>query len=527
MRTIFYVGVGLALAVTVMLAQRQPLFWALAVAVLSVGLIGAHDLSQRRHAILRNFPVIGHFRYLLEKVRPEINQYFIESNLDGTPFNREDRSVVYQRAKGVRDTVAFGTQQDVYAVGYEWISHSILAQHAAKDVPRVLIGEGGARPYEAALLSVSAMSFGSLSSHAVEALSRGARAGGFALNTGEGGVSKYHLAGGADLVWQIGTGYFGCRGLDGGFDLARYRETVAIDAIKMVELKLSQGAKPGHGGILPSAKLTAEIAEIRGVPLGADVLSPPAHSAFETPVELLEFIDLLRRESGGRPVGIKLCVGQDWEFMALCKAMRATGLVPDFISVDGGEGGTGAAPLEFSNRVGSPMVEGLILVHGALVGFGLRERVRLIASGKITTGFDMARALALGADLCASARGMMLALGCIQARACNSNTCPTGVATQDGRLVSGLDVRDKSGRVEAFQRETVQALLELLAAAGLSGPGDLGPLHINRRVSTTRVCTYQDIYSWPQRGALLQEPIPASHETAWRQASPDSFRPVV
>jgi glutamate synthase domain-containing protein 2 len=527
MRTPFFVSVAIGLAVSAALAQRFPFFWVVVGLVLAVGLVGVHDLSQRKHAVLRNFPVIGHFRYLLELVRPEINQYFIESNLDGRPFHREARSVVYQRAKGVRDTVPFGTQRDVYAVGYEWIAHSILARHAGEEVPHVTIGAGNARPYQAALLHVSAMSFGALSGNAVEALSHGARAGGFLLNTGEGGVSRYHLAGGADLIWQIGTGYFGCRAPDGGFDLGRYRESVGHDSVKMVEVKLSQGAKPGHGGILPAAKLTEEIASIRGVPLGADVLSPPAHSAFTTPVELLEFLDLLRRESGGKPVGLKLCVGQAWEFLALCKAMRATDLHPDYIAVDGGEGGTGAAPLEFSNRVGSPLVEGLMLVHNALIGFGLREHVKLVASGKITSGFDMARALSLGADLCASARGMMLAIGCIQARRCNSNDCPVGVATQDPRLVGGLDVRNKASRVESFQRETVHALMELLGAAGLESPDELGPQHVNRRVSATEVRSYRDLYPWLESGALIAEPVPAAYEEVWRRAAPDSFHPVV
>jgi len=526
MRSWFLLSYAALQTLTVLLAQHHDLFWVVAGLVFALGLLGLHDMTQRRHAVLRNFPVIGHMRYLLEMVRPEISQYFIESNLDGAPFHREARSVVYQRAKGELDTVPFGTQRDVYAVGYEWIGHSILARHAAQEVPRVQIG-AGPRAYSASLLNVSAMSYGSLSDRAVEALSRGAAQGDFALNTGEGGVSPYHLAGGADLVWQLGTGYFGARASDGTFDVARYRDTVAQPAIKMVELKLSQGAKPGHGGILPAAKLTEEIASIRGVPMGHDVLSPPAHSRFDSPVGLLEFVAELREEAGGRPVGIKLCVGQAWELLALCKAMDREGITPDFIAVDGGEGGTGAAPLEFSNRVGAPMVDGLMFVHNALVGFDLRDRVKVLATGKIMTGFTMARALALGADLCASARGMMLALGCIQARRCNSNHCPVGVATQDPRLVAGLDVRDKAPRAANFQRETVRSLLDLCGAAGLDGPAQLGPQHVNRRVSATEVRSYRALYPWLDPGALRAEPVPQVFEQAWRRAAADSFRPVV
>ncbi len=529
MRTIFVLAISVALTVSVMLSQWTPAFWYVTGGLVVMAVVGTYDMIQRRHAVLRNFPVIGHFRYFLEVIRPEINQYFVESNLDGTPFNREARSIVYQRAKGELDTLPFGTQRDVYAVGYEWVAHSILAHHPSVEVPRVTIGTGpGCRqPYEAALLGVSGMSFGALGGNAVESLSRGAAAGGFSLNTGEGGVSPYHLAGGADLIWQIGTGYFGCRSDDGGFDLERFRESAVRPEVKMIEVKLSQGAKPGHGGILPAAKLTEEIAAIRGVPLGRDVLSPPAHSEFSTPEGLLRFVELLREESGGKPVGIKFCVGQPWEFMALCKAMRRWDLAPDYIAVDGGEGGTGAAPLEFSNRVGAPLLEGLMTVHNCLVGFGLRSRIRVVASGKVTTGFHMARAFALGADVCASARGMMMALGCIQARRCNSNHCPVGVATQDPRLGAGLDVRDKAFRVAAYQRETVKAFTELLAAAGLERPEDLGPQHVNRRVSPTDVCSYLDLGTWLERGALIAEPVPPAYEEAWRCATSDSFRPLV
>ncbi len=485
--------------------------------------VGVLDALQTRQAVRRNYPLIGHGRYLLEALRPEINQYFVESNTDGAPFNREQRSLVYQRAKGELDTVPFGTQKDVYAPGYEWIAHSIAARHAPPE-PRILIGaQTCERPYEASLLNVGAMSFGALSANAVLALSKGARLGDFAVSTGEGGLSPYHLEGGGDLVWQLGTGYFGARDAGGRFDRDRFAERAAHERVRMIELKLSQGAKPGHGGILPAAKLTPEIAAMRGVPLGRDVLSPPSHSAFSTPLELVRFVAELRRLAGGKPVGIKLCVGDPKEFLALCKAMVETGEHPDYIAVDGGEGGTGAAPLEFSNAVGMPLVEGLVLVRDALVGFGLRERVRIVAAGKIVTGFHMASHLALGADLFYSARGMMLALGCIQARRCNSNACPVGVATQDPGLMRGLVVEPKAERVRRFQRQTVASLLEILGAAGLSHPEELRPWHIQRRGHDGAVRSFAELYPALEPGSLLREPIPAAFERFWRAARSDRF----
>ncbi|MCP3918604.1 MAG: FMN-binding glutamate synthase family protein [bacterium] len=525
MRTQFYLIAATLLASSVALSLAWSPAWILTGGLFLVTLLGVHDTMQRRRAVLRNFPVIGHFRYLLEMIRPEINQYFIESNTDGTPFNREDRSVVYQRAKRVLDTLPFGTQRDVYEEGYEWIVHSLLARHPPHEVPRVRVGaETCGKPYDAALLNVSAMSFGSLSSHAVLALNLGAKQGGFAHNTGEGGVSEYHVRHGGDLIWQIGTGYFGCRAADGTFDADRFRQTIAAHpSVKMVEIKLSQGAKPGHGGILPAAKLTPEIAGIRGVPLGQDVLSPPAHSAFTTPDELLDLIARLRELSGGLPVGIKLCVGIPSEFMALCKAMQRRRRTPDFIAVDGGEGGTGAAPIEFSNSVGMPLREGLTFVHNCLVGFDLRDRVKLIAAGKITSGFHMARLVALGADICCAARSMMMAIGCIQARRCNANDCPVGVATQKPWLVAGLDVESKAERAASFQHETVEGFFELLGAAGLEHATELTPHHIMRRGSDNQVRSYFDLYPFIERGALLFEPVPEDYEQAWLAASDDRF----
>ena len=487
-------------------------------------ILGVIDQVQRKHAIRRNFPLIGHGRYLLEAIRPEINQYFIESNTDGKPFDREQRSVVYQRAKGVNDTTPFGTQLDVYEPGYEWIDHSLRARPPSHEAPRVHFGGSRCtKPYAASLLNISAMSYGSLSSRAVLALNGGAKRGGFAHNTGEGGLSPYHLEPGGDVIWQIGTGYFGCRSADGKFSEQEFAKRATLDNVKMIEIKLSQGAKPGHGGILPASKLTREISEIRGVPMGADVLSPPAHTAFDSPLGLLEFVDRLRETSGGKPVGFKLCVGRKTEFLSICKAMLASGRRPDFITIDGAEGGTGAAPLEFSNRVGMPLTEALVFVHSALLGCGLRDEIRLIASGKVASGFDMARLLAIGADTCNSARAMMFALGCIQARRCNNNDCPTGVATQNPALVAGLDVLDKTERVHRFHRATVHAFLELLGAAGFDEPNDLKPAHVHRRLDFHRERNYAELFDYLQPGALLGEQLPANWASAWTSARADQF----
>ncbi len=464
-----------------------------------------YDLLQTRHAILRNFPIVGHGRYFMEILRPKIYQYFIESDTNGTPINRVFRSVVYARAKKELDTNPFGTQTDVYEEGYEWMNHSIRPLPLSEVVqqPRVLVGGPDCtQPYHLSILNISAMSFGALSKHAIMALNEGAARAGFAHNTGEGGISAYHLSGGGDLIFQFGTGYFGCRAPDGSFSPEEFQKRAQLPQVKMVEIKLSQGAKPGHGGILPADKNTPEIASIRGVKVGETVLSPPYHTAFHTPIELMEFVARLRYLSGGKPVGFKLCVGRCSEFIALCKAMIETGIKPDFIAIDGGEGGTGAAPLEFSNSVGMPLREGLAFAYDALVGYGLKRDIKLLASGKILTGFHIFRALALGADACYSARGMMLALGCIQALECNRNTCPTGVATQDPALVKGLVVSDKATRVANFHQETVEAFIELLAAAGLSQPDQINRTHVFRRINVHEIRRYDQIYPYLEEGCL-------------------------
>jgi glutamate synthase domain-containing protein 2 len=500
-----------------------PALWALVIAG-PLAVLAVVDALQTKQAIRRNFPIIGHGRYLMEMVRPEINQYFVESNTDGRPFSRNNRSVVYARAKSELDTLPFGTQRDVYAQGYEWINHSLAPVTPDPATERVLVGGPDCRqPYSASVFNVSAMSYGSLSKNAVLALNEGAKLGHFAHNTGEGGLSPHHLQPGGDLIWQIGTGYFGCRTAAGTFDLARFTERAALPAVKMIEIKLSQGAKPGHGGILPARKLTPEIIEIRGVEPGKDVISPPAHSAFSTPTGLLEFVQQLREASGGKPVGFKLCVGKRRQFMGIIKAMQATGITPDFITVDGGEGGTGAAPLEFSDSVGTPLNDGLAFVHNSLVATGFRGRIRVIASGKVNTGFHIAAKIALGADMCNAARAMMFALGCIQALRCNSNKCPTGVTTQDPALVRGLHVGDKAVRVARYHHETVKSFFEVLGAAGYARPSDLRPWSILRRVSPTEVRNYSEIYPAIDLAALGGTGSPTGLSRAWQAASAERF----
>jgi glutamate synthase domain-containing protein 2 len=523
-RNFLLISIGVFALLAGVASVWPPVLWSLTI-LLPLFLLGVFDSLQTRHAVKRNFPVIGHFRYLLEMIRPEINQYFVESDLDGRPFGRDQRSIAYQRSKNVTETLPFGTQRNVYADGYEWINHSFAARHPQGDAPRRLIGAKQCeQPYAASTLNISAMSYGSLSKAAIEALNGGAKIGGFYHNTGEGGVSPYHLGPGGDLVWQIGTGYFGCRNQDGSFNSDRFIESASHKNVKMIEVKLSQGAKPGHGGILPAAKITQEIADIRGVVLGEDIISPPAHTAFSSPQEMLDFLDQLRELSGGKPVGIKLCIGNPAEFLGLCMAMARSGQYPDFLAIDGGEGGTGAAPLEFSDSMGAPLTEGLILAHNALVGFNLREHITIIASGKIISGFHMAARLAAGADICNSARGFMFALGCIQARRCNTNHCPVGIATQNPGLVRGLEVSDKAERVAAYHQNSMDAFRELLGAAGLDHPDELTPWHIHRRVDQTQVLSYGKIFEPLDPGELLAKPYPSDYQDWMDRASPDSFK---
>ncbi len=525
MRRLFLAILAALVVLSVVAAVLMPkLLWAWGLLGPMVA-TGLYDFFQTKHSIPRNFPLLGRMRYLMEFIRPEIYQYFIESDTEGVPFDRDQRSLVYQRSKKVRDTVPFGTKEDVYETGYQWVNHSMAPKEQHAEDMRVTIGgDDCSQPYSASLLNISAMSYGSLSKNAVLALSAGARAGGFAHNTGEGGISPYHIEGGGDLIWQIGTGYFGCRLDNGRFSPDIFQTNATQSNVKMIELKLSQGAKPGHGGILPAAKVTPEIAAIRHVPIGQDVISPPGHREFSTPVELLEFVAKLRQLSGGKPVGFKLCVGKRREFLAVCKAMVKTGITPDYIAVDGGEGGTGASPLEFSNHIGAPLYEGLIFVHNALVGYSLRSKVKLLASGKVSSGFAMLRLLSLGADACYAARSMMLALGCIQALKCNSNHCPVGVATQDKSLMAGLVPSDKRVRVANFHRETIESFSEMLGAIGLEDAAELRPWHVMHRISPTETRHYGELYDYLDDGALLDETdLPADYRRAVLAASAETF----
>ena len=524
-RNIFF-GLSLSSILLILFfTQFYPKAWWLFVVVVPVISLGVYDMLQTRSTIPRIFPVIGRLRYLFESIRPEIQQYFVESDIDGIPINREFRSLVYQRAKGVRDTRPFGTLFDVYRQGYEWTNQSLSPKPMPDEMPRLLIGgKNCSQPYSAAYLNISAMSYGALSKNAIHALNAGACMGGFYHNTGEGGISPYHIAGGGDLVWQIGTGYFACRSENGEFSAELFKEKVANPQIKMIEIKLSQGAKPGHGGILPASKLTEEIAEIRHVSMGSDVISPPAHSAFSDPLGLLKFIQQLRELSGGKPVGFKLCIGYKGEFLSICKAMLETGILPDFITIDGGEGGTGAAPVELTNSVGTPLRDALSFVHNALTGIGVRDQIRLIASGKILSAFHMLRVFALGADAVNSARGMMFALGCIQSRQCNSNTCPTGIATQDPSRYRQLNIQDKAKRVSNYHKVSIHSLMEMVTSMGLSDPSQVKACHIQRRVSGATIKTYSELYHWIDKDSLLQdETIPDNWKQDWALAQADSW----
>ena len=500
------------------------LWWLPAIVMAALAALGTWDVLQTKHTILRAFPILGHARFLAELLRPEIRQYFIESNTEASPFDRETRDMVYERAKGLKSEEPFGTERDVYALGYEFLRHSLRARMATNLTPKVRLGGPDcAQPYDIALLNVSAMSFGALSGSAIEALNGGAAVGGFAHDTGEGAISPHHLKHGGDLIWEVASGYFGCRDSDGHFDAATFGEKAALPSVKAISIKLSQGAKPGLGGVLPGAKVTAEIAATRGVPLGETVISPPAHTAFHTPAELMHFIATLRSLSGGKPVGFKLCVGARTEFLSICKAMLQTGITPDFIIVDGSEGGTGAAPQEFEDHVGMPLTEGLMMVHNCLVGVGLRQHIRIGASGKVASGADIVTRICQGADFTLAARAMMFALGCIQAMKCHTNTCPTGVATQNPGLARALYVPDKIERVANFQRATVASAAQIVASMGLDGFHQLQPSMLNRRIEGQRTRTYAEIYDWLMPCELLEDP-PDSWRSDWVEACAEEFR---
>lgn len=517
-----------ALAAALLLGKVGAIAVALVFALVFALLLalGIHDVKQTRHAVLRNYPVIGHLRFLAEYIRPEIRQYFIEGDMEAAPFSRAQRSLVYQRSKGEPDNRPFGTQLDVGERGYEWMNHSMMPTHLASSDFRVTIGADRAQPYQASIFNISAMSFGSLSSNAILALNKGARLGHFAHDTGEGSISSYHRVHGGDLIWEIGSGYFGCRDDNGRFSPERFQVNACDPQVKMIEIKLSQGAKPGHGGILPGAKVTPEIAAARGVIAWVDCISPSSHSAFGTPTGMMEFLERLRELSGGKPVGFKLCIGHPWEWFGLVKAMLATGITPDFIVVDGAEGGTGAAPVEFSDHVGAPLQEGLLLVHNTLIGTGLRSRIKLGCAGKVITAFDIVRMMALGGDWCNAGRGFMMALGCIQAQSCHTGNCPTGVTTQDPLRERALVVPDKAVRVFNFHRSTLLALKELVQAAGLNHPAEITAHHIVRRISDTEVRLLSNLIMKVEPDALISGPLQDQHNVFklyWPLASADRF----
>lgn len=514
---------GAACAIFALIPGLHIGLW-LAIPLLAVAI---WDMVQHRHTLRRNYPLIARIRWLSEDLRPFVRSYFVEGDLEGLPFNHDERALVYARAKGDLDTHPMGTELDVYSEKYQWLGHSIKPNPEAPEQWRLNIGGPGCtQPYSSALLNISAMSFGSLSGKAIEALNLGARRGNFAHDTGEGSISRYHRKHGGDLIWEIGSGYFGCRNSNGDFDPACFADRAQDDQVKMIEVKLSQGAKPGHGGILPGAKVTAEIAEARGVPVGQDVISPAAHSVFSTPPELLEWIAQMRELSGGKPVGIKLCVGQPHEVFALAKAMLLTGITPDFITVDGGEGGTGAAPLELTNSVGMPLREGLVMVRNALVGANLKDRVKIAASGKIHSGAGMAEAFGLGADWCNAARAFMFSLGCIQSMKCHTGNCPTGIATQSPWRERGLVVEDKAERVARFQRQTLHSLREIIIAMGLDNPWQISPMDMRERTSAAEAGAVDRIHYFVPPGALIEAPEGTPLARYWSMARADSFRRV-
>ncbi|MDO5769576.1 MAG: FMN-binding glutamate synthase family protein [Psychrobacter sp.] len=499
-------------------------WWLIVLAGLAV-VVGIYDMVQTKHSVLTNYPISGHIRYLLENFRPEIRQYLLEDEKQQVPFSRQQRALVYQRAKDVSDTNAFGTLDNLYSEGKEWFLQSAMSQPIKDSNFRIMIGgDRCQQPYSLSVFNISAMSFGSLSGNAIMALNQGAKIGGFTHDTGEGAISPYHRKFGGDLIWELGTGYFGCRDDAGNFDPQLFAERASDPQVKMIEIKLSQGAKPGKGGVLPAEKITPEIADTRRIPMGVDCISPATHTAFATPKGMVEFWQQLRALSGGKPVGFKLCIGQPWQFMAIVKAMIEMDDYPDFIVVDGAEGGTGAAPVEFMDSVGMPLTDGFLLVHNTLVGAGIRDKIKVGVSGKIVSGFDIARMLALGADWCNSARGFMFAVGCIQSRSCHTNTCPTGVATQDPYRQQALDVPSKAERVANFHKNTLKSLANIVGAVGLAHPTDLKPYHIARRMDDGQIKLLSKYYYFTDEGALLDGSARADvFNQMWVMANPNSF----
>ena len=523
---LFYTGLGVVFFST--LSFLFGSFWFLfSLGSLFLFLVGVSDYTQKKRAVLGNFPLVGRFRFIFEAIRPELRQYFWEADSDELPYSRNQRSMVYQRSKRILAARPFGSDENQYLEDFNWLNHSISPSKIDNDDFRITVGKGN-HSYDISILNISGTSFGSISPTAIHSFSAGAKKGGFAHNTGEGSLSKYHQKGGGDTIWQISTGYFGCRTQDGKFDERQFAEKSKSPQVKMIEIKLSQGAKPGHGGMLLGAKVSPEIAETRSVPEYEDVISPHKHSEFSTPGELLKFADRLRKLSGGKPVGIKLCIGHPWEFISIVKAMVQTGINLDFITVDGSEGGTGAAPVEFTDHLGSPLRDALVFVDNALIGAGLRDRVKVAASGKIVSAYDIVRVCAIGADWCNMARPFMFSIGCIQARDCASGHCPTGVATMDPKRYRVIDIEDRADRVFNFQKNTRFALKELLEAAGLNHPSELNRRHIVRRLSASQIKLADQIYPKVENGALLRsesvEDVRLS--SYWDRVDQSSFQPV-
>ena len=526
MQKTYWLILTLGNATTFFLWQQHPddLTLSLFIFTLLYSAIGFFDIFFSKRNLNRLYPVVAYIRYFLESFRVEIQQYFIANDTEEKPFNREQRSLVYQRSKSVRDTIAFGTQRDLLEDNYLSLWHSLAPCDVKEEYKRTLIGGPDCKqPYSASRLNISAMSFGSLSKNAIEALNLGAHKGSFYHNTGEGGLSPYHLKHGGDIVWQIGSGLFSCRTQDGDFDREVFRTKSALPQVKMIEIKLSQGAKPGHGGVLPKAKITDEIARIRLVDQDKDCISPAAHPKCKTPKELLNFVAELRELSQGKPVGFKLCLGNPAEFLAICKAMLELDIYPDFITVDGAEGGTGAAPVEFSNRLGMTCLESVYLIHNALIGVGIRDRISIIASGKTASAFDLLAKLAIGADAVNAARTMMMALGCIQSRSCNTNECPTGIATQDPARAKAIDVESKSERVKNFHKNTLHAFYELLGSMGLDDPDKLLPQMVKRRTPYGLLMSVGSLIKPLRKGEILEDRPLGNWSIWWQQASSEHF----
>lgn len=525
--SIFYLSIILTY-IAWSLYSKNIASWGWAIIPTFLTFIGVYDITQKKHSILMNYPILGHMRYIIEYIRPELRQYLIEDDHQELPFSRNQRSLVYQRAKNMPDSRSFGANINMRQDNYEWATHSMKPSIIDSQDFRIVIGSEREKPYSMSVLNISAMSFGALSANAIMALNKGAKIGAFAHDTGEGSVSPYHRKYGGDLIWEIGSGYFGCRTEDGKFSPEKFKETSSDPQIKMIEIKLSQGAKPGHGGVLPSAKITPEIAATRGIPMGVDCVSPANHSAFSNPIELMHFIQELRELSGDKPVGIKLCIGHKWEFYSMVKAMMKTGVTPDFIVVDGSEGGTGAAPIEFAENIGSPLHESLLFVTNTLNATGLRSKIKIGASGKIISAFDMVRAFALGADFLNSGRGFMFTLGCIQALSCSNSKCPTGIATQDPDRQKALDVESKAERVANFHKNTLHALKEVLQAMGVNHTNDIKPYHIMRRISPNKVCSYEEIMDFVPEGAVCSihscsTEVTEDFKRWWEKVDAESF----